>query len=70
MPDPLTREDYDYILSALVYARYAHEQTHYVTEVLKHQQMAYLEHIEEKLRALRDAEEPSAHHHFFKAELF
>jgi hypothetical protein len=55
MPEQLTRTDYEYILSQLKYARYAHEETHYASEALKHQQMALLEHIEDKLRALRDS---------------
>jgi hypothetical protein len=60
MPEPLTRSDYEYILESLIYARYAHEQTHYVTEALKHQQLAYLDQIENKLRALRNAITPCA----------
>ncbi len=55
MPEQLTRSDYEYILSALIYARYAHEETHYASEELKHLQMAHLDHMEAKLRALRDA---------------
>ncbi|MEE9368596.1 MAG: hypothetical protein V3V05_06990 [Pontiella sp.] len=55
MPEQLTRSDYEYILSSLKYARYAHEETHYATAELKHQQMACLDHIENKLRTLRDA---------------
>lgn len=54
MADPLTREDYDYILASLRYAHYAQGLTHYATVYLKHQQEACLEHMEEKLRALRD----------------
>jgi hypothetical protein len=55
MPEPLTRSDYEYILSSLKYARYAHEETHYASEPLKHLQIACLDHMESKLRALRDA---------------
>lgn len=55
MPEQLTRSDYEYLLSSLKYARYAHEGTEYHTELLKHQQLAQLEHMEDKLRALRDA---------------
>lgn len=57
MPEQLTRSDYEYILSALKYARYAHEETHYASEALKHLQLSHLDHMEEKLRALRDAME-------------
>ena len=55
MPEQLTKSDYEYILSSLKYARYAHEETHYATAELKHLQLSHLEHIENKLRALRDA---------------
>ena len=55
MPEQLTRSDYEYILSSLKYARYAHESTKYPSELLKHQQLSHLDHLEEKLRALRDA---------------
>ena len=55
MPEPLTRSDYEYILASLKYARYAHEETHYASEALKHLQLTHLDHIEKKLRALRDA---------------
>ena len=60
MPEQLTRSDYEYILSSLKYARYAHEETHYATAELKHLQMACLDHMEEKLRALRDAADRKA----------
>ncbi len=57
MPEPLSRSDYEYILSSLKYARYAHESSEYPTDALKHQQLAHLDHLEKKLRALRDATE-------------
>ena len=60
MAEALTRADYDYILEALIYARYAHEETHYATACLKQQQMACLDRMEAKLKALRDALEPEA----------
>ena len=54
MAEPLTREDYDYILASLKYAHYAQEQMHYPAEFMKHQQEACLRQVEIKLRALRD----------------
>lgn len=69
MAEQLTRSDYEYILSALIYARYAHEETHYASEELKHLQMTHLDHMEVKLRALRDtvSKEPV---HARKLEIF
>jgi hypothetical protein len=54
MTEPLTREEYDYILSCLKYAHYAHDETHYASRELKIMQEHHLEHVEAKLRALRD----------------
>lgn len=70
MTEPLTKADYDYILASLKYARYAHENTHYATELLKHHQLSYLDHIEEKLRALRNDLENKATGPNRPAELF
>jgi hypothetical protein len=66
---PLSRLDYEYILESLIYARYAHEQTHYPTEALRHLELARLGDIENKLRALRDAS-PTVPHREPNAELF
>ena len=54
IPNELTKEDCQYILSCLGHARLAYESTEYPTNERKKAQLDRLDAVERKLRNVRD----------------
>ena len=60
MPDDLTKNDCEYILSCLEYTRLAYESTQYPSNEFRKVQFDRLSALQEKVRKIRDHFKPTS----------